>query len=66
MASFGWAETPVQIQRAASIIAAKLFQRKDAVYGVLGVGVDGAAVRIGSFDAEVQTLIGPFMRTVLF
>ena len=64
--TYGWPSVPPQINRAASIIAAKLFQRKQAVQGILGVGMDGSAVRIGSYDPDVQTLLGPFMRTVLF
>jgi hypothetical protein len=64
--TFGWPAVPPQINRAAAIIAAKLVQRKDAVQGVLGVGMDGSAVRIGSYDPDVQSLLGPFMRTVLF
>lgn len=64
---WGWAAAPDEIVSATGLLAAKIFERRKAIFGVAGVGVDvGAAVRIGSYDEEFQTLVGPYKRTVLF
>jgi Phage gp6-like head-tail connector protein len=65
---FGWpGDVPVPIQQATTILAAKLFKRpRDAAFSTLGVGLDGAIVRTGSYDAEYEALVSPFRRRTWF
>jgi hypothetical protein len=57
-ADFGWATTPPQVERAASILAARLYNRRDAVFGVLNVGAaDAIAVRLPRTDPDVAQLL---------
>lgn len=63
---WGWAETPAQIVQAASILAARLFERRKAIFGSMTTGINtGAAIQIGSSDLELQAMIDPFLRKVL-
>lgn len=60
---FGWAAVPEPIVQATKIIASKLMKRsREAPFGVVGMGMDGAAVRIATSDAEVAGLVGPYVR----
>lgn len=65
---WGWpTDPPPAVVQATTIIASKLFKRpRDAPFSVIGVGVDNAAVRIGSYDPEIQLLLGPFKRELWF
>jgi hypothetical protein len=62
-ARFGWSFCPSEIESAALLIAAKLFKRKDAPYGVAQFG-DIAAVQITRTDKDVQELIWAYLRDV--
>lgn len=62
-ARFGWAFVPPEIEQAAVLVAAALFKRKDAPYGVAQFG-DIAAVQVVRTDKHVQELIWPYMRDV--
>lgn len=46
-AQWGWASTPTDVAQTCLIVAAELWRRKDAPFGVAGFGPDGA-VRIAS------------------
>lgn len=60
---FGWSVVPDAVKQAAKISAAKLLKRsREAPFGVVGFGADGVAVRIGSNDPDVMTLLSPFIR----
>lgn len=57
-AGFGWETTPAAIERAASILAARYYNRRDAVFGVLNVGsADSLAVRLPRTDPDVAQLL---------
>lgn len=60
---FGWSVAPDAVVQATTIIAAKLFQRaREAPFGIVGIGAESAAVRIGRYDPDVSLLLGPLTR----
>lgn len=60
---FGWSAAPSQVQTAAFIIAEKLVRRmREAPFGIVGMGLDGAAVRIGQTDPDVNLALLDFDR----
>lgn len=66
---FGWADVPAAIKQATTILAARLLQRaRQSPTGIAGVGLDGAAVRVGSIerDPDIGFLLAPYMRKKLF
>lgn len=61
--TFGWPAVPDPIIEATTIIATKLVKRKrDAPFGIVGVGIDNFAVRIARTDPDVAFLLDPFIR----
>lgn len=64
---FGWATAPPEIQQATRILATRLMRRsREAAFGVLGLGMDGNAVRIVREDPDVAMLVQPYIRMVSF
>lgn len=60
---FGWPEIPPPITSATSILAVQLVRRmREAPFGVVALGLDGAAVRIARSDPHIGLLVGPFCR----
>jgi hypothetical protein len=62
---FGWATTPTAIKEATTLIAARLMKRtREAPFGIVSFGLDGAAVRAASMarDPEIAFLVGPYSR----
>lgn len=60
---FGWNAVPAEVKQATSIVAHTLLKRsREAPFGVVGVGLDSAAVRIPQTDPQVRTLLAPFVR----
>jgi hypothetical protein len=62
---FGWATTPTAIKEATTLIAARLMKRtREAPFGIVSFGLDGAAVRAASMarDPEIAFLIEPYSR----
>ena len=55
--TFGWSTTPNLVTQAASLLAARLFTRKDSPFGILTVGLDAAAVRLPRTDPDVAQLL---------
>lgn len=63
---WGWATTPEPIREAAGILASRLFKRaREAPFGIVGLGVDVQAIRLGSSDPDVLSLVQPYSRDVL-
>lgn len=61
---FGWDAPPATVKQATSILAARLVKRvREAPFGVAGFGIEGAAVRVSSFDPDVDALLAGFVRT---
>lgn len=60
---FGWPAVPDQIKEATGILAGRLLMRaREAPFAVVGLGVDGVAVRIAREDPDVLKQAGPFVR----
>lgn len=63
---FGWQAVPDDVKQATLIIATKLVRRtRDAPFGIAGLGIDGAAVRISRSDPDVLMLLGQFTRRLV-
>lgn len=60
-ARFGWSAVPNDVNEAAILKAVALFRRKDAPFGVAGVGEFGP-IRITRNDPDVRDLLGPYMK----
>ena len=61
--TFGWAATPAPVKEATTILASRLLRRaREAPFGVVGIGIDNAAVRIARTDPDVAFLLDPFIR----
>lgn len=57
-AQFGWPAVPEVVKKATSILGNRYFVRgQQAPLGVVGVGADGAAVRLPKSDPDVATLL---------
>jgi hypothetical protein len=60
---FGWQAVPPQIHDATLMLTGRLFKRKrEAPFGVVGLGLDSAAVRIMWKDPDVHALICDWRR----
>lgn len=59
-AKWGWPTVPTPVQQACLLLAAGLWKRKDAPFGVAGFG-DYGAVRIRE-DPDALALLGPYRR----
>ena len=55
--TFGWPSVPDQIREATLLCAEKLFKRKDAVFGVMGVTELGIVQKIIREDSELALLL---------
>lgn len=63
---FGWASAPAAVRSATQLLAHRLLRRaRESPHGVLGFGVDGAAVRVLPTDPDVETLLAPYQRGAL-
>jgi hypothetical protein len=60
-ARFGWSAVPDEVQEAAILKAVALFRRKDAPFGIAGIG-DFGPVRISRRDPDVTELLAPYVR----
>ena len=62
--TFGWPAPPADVKQATIILAARYFMRaRQAVFGIVGFEVDGAAVRLSARDPDVTQLLSPYMRS---
>lgn len=64
-ARWGWPAVPDEISQAATLLAARLYRRKDSPQGVIA-SAEWGAVRVSRFDPDVEALIGPFIRPIVF
>ena len=63
---WGWAATPAPISQAAGILASRLFKRaREAPFGIVGIGADVQAIRLGTQDPDVLALVNPYSRGIL-
>lgn len=61
--SFGYSSTPPpQIAEAALIQAARIFKRKDAIFGVMGAAEMGQVLVQPKFDPDVALMLQPFIK----
>lgn len=60
---FGWTAVPAGVKQATTVLAHTLLRReREAPFGVVGVGLDNASVRIPVTDPTVRMLLAPFVR----
>ena len=60
---FGWSEVPAPVKQATTIMATRLLRRaREAPFGVVGLGLDNAPVRIAKIDPDVAFLLNPFVK----
>lgn len=63
---WGWAAVPAEIVEATTILASRLLRRaREAPFAVVGMGIDGEAVRLGKLDPDVAMLIAPYELSVI-
>lgn len=63
---WGWASTPPAITEAAGILATRYFKRsREAPFGIVGLGADVQAIRLGHTDPDVAEMVAPYSRTVI-
>lgn len=56
--SYGYPAVPVEVNQATLLQAARLFRRKDAIFGVVGGGELGQAVNIAKIDPDIVLMLG--------
>ena len=62
--TFGWAAVPAEVKQATGMLATRFMKRlREAPFGVAGFGIDGGAVRVSSFDPDVDALLAGLVRT---
>lgn len=62
-ALYGWPAVPPQVKEVTTLMATRLLKRKrEAPFGVAGIGLDGAPIRIARVDPEFQWLIDPLKK----
>lgn len=60
---WGWPSLPDEIVQATQIIATQLLRRvREAPFGVVGIGLEGEAVRLSKADPQLAQLLGPFKK----
>jgi hypothetical protein len=64
-AQWGWDAVPTEVEQTCLIVAAELWRRKDAPFGVVGVGPDGA-VRVTSTERPMMARINHYRRVWAF
>lgn len=62
---WGWPSVPLPIKEACLLQAARLFKRKDSIFGVVGSSELGQMMQITRLDPDVQTLTDPYRRIEL-
>lgn len=64
-AVWGWPSVPVAVAEATVLMTLRLFQRKNAPYGIAGSTELGQPVLIGRTDPDVSALLAPYRRYAL-
>jgi hypothetical protein len=59
---FGWPSVPQEVNEASLIQAIRLFKRKDAPFGVMGIGEMGQVVELTKLDPDVRLLLDPYCK----
>jgi hypothetical protein len=61
--TFGYAASaPPAVKQATMLLAAALFRRKDAPFGIAGGGEVGQAIQLAAMDPQAKLLLMPFRR----
>lgn len=61
-ARWGWSAVPAQVAAATRLVAAELWKRKDAPFGVAGFGEFGSIRVSADVARQARGLLGPFVR----
>lgn len=59
---WGWEAPPDEVVQATLLLALRLFQRKDAPFGIVGSGELGQMRAVVSMDPDVKSLLAPYRR----
>lgn len=59
---FGWPAVPAQVKEATLLMGAKLFRRKDAIFGIVGTAGGEALVQMMKVDPEVMLLLDALVK----
>lgn len=62
VALFGWSAVPDEVREACLITANRLWQRRNAPFGVAGANEFGAPVILTKLDPDVIELLAPFLK----
>jgi hypothetical protein len=63
--TWGWPSVPLPIKEACLLQSARLFKRKDSIFGVVGSSELGQMMQITRLDPDVQMLVDPYRRIEL-
>src|SRR3990167_6833959 len=64
---FGWPAVPPAVEQATRVLAGRLLKRaRETPYGIVGIGLDGGAVRMARTDPDVSSLLEPYVRSFPF
>jgi hypothetical protein len=64
--TFGYAASaPPAVKQATMLLAAALFRRKDAPFGIAGGGEVGQAIQLAAMDPQAKLLLMPFRRLAI-
>jgi hypothetical protein len=55
--SFGWATTPAVVRLAATMQAARYYERRNSPLGILSLGGEGGGMRLGRLDPDVAAML---------
>lgn len=59
-ARWGWPATPASVDKAALLLASRLYRRKDSPEGVIG-SAEWGAIRVSNIDPDVRALLSSYM-----
>jgi hypothetical protein len=62
-ATWGWLTVPDAITQAATLLAARLYRRKDSPQGVIG-SAEWGQIRVSRMDPDVESLIAPYVAII--
>jgi hypothetical protein len=61
---FGWNAAPAGVREATAMIASRLLKiKREAPFGIVGVGAEGFAVRVSRTMPEVELALQPYTKT---
>lgn len=63
---FGWSAVPALVEGATSLLAGRILRRiREAPFGIVQVGLDGAVARIAQTDPDIAGMLKPVTRMLV-